>query len=177
MSAQGWIQRKILVNNKKDRFSVFCFFYLHCFVASGKVWLHNTVPFACDTLQILSNAPAFSLSPWTLFSLCPIQQDVGYFTGHQPRNRERMEIPCMDITKTHCRTNLCFSPVFYLLYSPFVPKKDIFVPWGMTILMSRDEILIERRGERDSWHAAGCTERIRHSYMFVTCLKGMFNSV
>lgn len=47
---------------------------------------------------------------------------------------------------------LCItSPSFPLAYSPLVLKKDIFVPWEITILTSRDELLIERRGQWDSW--------------------------
>lgn len=42
----------------------------------------------------------------------------------------------------------CTSLFSHLAYSPFVLKKDIFVPWGITILTSRDELLIERRGQQ-----------------------------
>lgn len=36
----------------------------------------------------------------------------------------------------------------HLVYSPFVLKKDVFAPWGMTILTSRDELLIECGGRQ-----------------------------
>lgn len=39
------------------------------------------------------------------------------------------------------------SPSSHHVHSPFVLKKDILVPWGMTTLMSRDELLIEWRGQ------------------------------
>lgn len=46
-------------------------------------------------------------------------------------------------------TNLSFHmyPCSHYVHSPFVLNKDILVPWGMTILMSRDELLIEWRGQ------------------------------
>lgn len=60
-------------------------------------------------------------------------------------------------------TSLSSNPA----YSPFVLKKDISVPWGKTILTSRDELLTERQ---DSWHAADiCRKAAKqlHSYMSV----------
>lgn len=77
------------------------------------------------------------------------------------------------ITRWHIKaeqTHLSVSHIpssSHLAYSPFVPKKDIFVSWGITILTSRDELLIERRGQR--WHAADYSRytELKHSYLYV----------
>lgn len=112
--------------------------------------------------------------------LYPADQHVGYLTGHGLRkNGKHMEIPYMDhITTYKGRRNVFLfltSPSSHLTYSPFVLKKDIFVSWEIIILTSRDELLIERRGHRDSWHAAdyvSVTKQLKHSYMYVACTVG-----
>lgn len=70
-------------------------------------------------------------------------------TVHRTGSRERERTVNMRTAYDSRRTNPSFlmSPSSHHVHSPFVPKKDILVPWGMTILMSRDELLIEWRGQ------------------------------
>lgn len=80
------------------------------------------------------------------------------------------------------QTHLSISPVSlpfstHLAHSPIVLKKDIFVPWGLTILTSRDELLIEKRGQRDSLHAAGYPTRPHAALAFRHVCGGMIKRI
>lgn len=61
--------------------------------------------------------------------------------------------PSLDIGMQAWYNSKCTNPLFHMsqsshhVHSPFVLKKDILVPWGMTTLMSRDELLIEWGGQ------------------------------
>lgn len=180
MSAQGWIQRKILVNNKNqsDWFSVIILTYI-LFLQVGKC---DFITCVWHIANIIQHTCPLTRSVNIVFTLPhPGGRGVFHWTSakKQGKHGDSLHGCHHNIWSTYAQliSVLFMSPASYLLYSPFVPKKDVFVPWGMTISMSRDELLIERRGKRDSWHAAGYTERVRHSSMFVTCSKGIFNSV
>lgn len=160
MSAQGWIQRKILANNKNKnvfRWFLLTFFLLQVGKYGFTIYCTNCM---WQVLNIIEQNCPFTLSVNIVFTvLYPGgHQRMGYFTGHWPGKREVMEIPCME---SHPQPPILCIPL--LCY-----EKDIFVPWGMTILTSRDELLIERRGQWDSWHAADYAEQLKHSYC--TCL-------
>lgn len=64
-------------------------------------------------------------------------------------NQKRESAVNMQISYNSKCTNPLFhmSPSSHHVHSPFVLKKDILVPGGMAALMSRDELLIEWRGQ------------------------------
>lgn len=80
--------------------------------------------------------------------LCPITSCV-LWNPSMDVNQKRESMVNMQTSYNSKCTNLSFhmSPSSNHVHSPFVLKKDILVPWGMTILMSRDELLIEWRGQ------------------------------